>query len=379
MRLHTLRLRSFRSHEKTEVDLSEGINLFVGPNGAGKTNLLEAVSVLCMGRSFLGAPDRHVLRRDDAFFEVEGQFEGVRRSSFRLRVAYSQTEGKKAFINGSPLERLADLVGKAPVVVLSPSDYDLTAGGPSERRRFVDAILSQSYPLYLEDLLSYRHVLKQRNSLLKQIRRGASFPKGSVKAWSDELARLGSRIVARRRAFLDQFSGIVDQAYALLDEPGASPSLTYQPSIGDNQSKASEEERFQRALSRKAQAERERGRTLVGPHLDEIVFRLGELELRPYASQGQHRTFSLAIRLASALFLKEHFEEPPLLLLDDVFGTLDPNRAALVLDLLASGDVGQSLATSTHAEAVLPSGELPEGPHQILVVREGTIEGRRDE
>lgn len=376
MYLRKLRLRTFRSHAETEVGLSKGITLFVGPNGVGKTNLLEAVSVLCMGRSFLGASDRHVLRRGDSFYEVRGEFEGSRRSSFRLQVAYSRSEGKRAFVNGSPLERLAELIGMAPLVVLSPSDYELTAGGPSERRRFLDALLSQSYPIYLKDLLTYRRALKQRNSLLRQVRRGASFPRGTVDAWGEEIVQIGARIVARRRAFLERFTDFVDQAYELLDEPGASPSLTYQASTGDHEDADSEEERFRRALSRKSQAERERGRTLVGPHLDEVMFRLGKFALRPYASQGQHRTFSLAIRLASALFLKEHLEESPVLLLDDVFGTLDPGRASLVLALLAGGEMGQSIATATHAEVVTPTGELPEGPHHIVNVREGAIPAR---
>ena len=137
MRLHTLHLHAFRAHTDTTIDLAPGVNLFVGPNGAGKTNILEAVHYLCLSKSFLTSTDSHAIRRGSTFFEIEGMFEGVQRSALKVRLAYLTAEGKRAFVNGTPLDRLADLVGRVPVVVLSPADHLLTDGGPSERRRFL--------------------------------------------------------------------------------------------------------------------------------------------------------------------------------------------------------------------------------------------------
>ncbi|MEM1054681.1 MAG: DNA replication and repair protein RecF [Bacteroidota bacterium] len=353
MYLQSLRLHAFRAHEDTHLDLLSGVNLFVGANGAGKTNLLEAVHYLCLSKSFLTSTDSHAVRRGATFFEVEGMFDGERRSALRVRLAYAPSEGKKAFVNGSPLERLADLVGRVPVVVMSPADHLLTEGGPSERRRFLDQTLSQAYPVYLDDLLKYRRALKQRNALLLQMRRGKAFAPGTTEAWNEELATLGARIVRRRRRFLERFAGFLREAYTLLGATGEEPSATYAPSVaakGEDPTEADDTEAFRQALARANRRERDMGRTLVGPHLDEVSLTLDGFEVRPYASQGQHRTMGLAMRIATALFLRDHLDEPPLLLLDDVFGALDPERTRAVLDLLTSDAVGQSLLTSARAD-----------------------------
>lgn len=378
MHLRSLRLHSFRAHADTEVELAPGVNLFVGPNGAGKTNLLEAVHYLCLSKSFLTSTDSHVVRRGETFFEVEGTFEGVRRADFRIRLAYATSEGKRAFINGSPLERLADLVGRVPVVVLSPADHLLTEGGPSERRRFLDQTLSQAYPVYLDDLLKYRRALKQRNALLLQMRRGATFAPGTMEAWNEELALLGARIVERRRRFVDRFAGFLREAYSLLGAMGEEPAATYAPSVGapvneEAPDAGADADAFRQALARAGRREREMGRTLVGPHLDEVTLTLDGFDVRPYASQGQHRTMGLAMRIATALFLRDHLDEPPLLLLDDVFGALDPDRTRAVLALLTSDAVGQSLLTSARADLFVDTLDFSGEEHRAFSIVAGTV------
>lgn len=348
VRLRHLSLSSFRAHARTEVDAAPRVNLLVGPNGAGKTNVVEAIGYLCLGKSFLGASDATVLRRGEPHFTVEGSFEGEDRPDVRLRVAFVPGEGKRAFANGSPLDRLADLVGRVPVVILSPDDRDLTAGGPSERRRLLDTTLSQAFPVYLDDLLKYRRALKQKNALLQQVRKGKSLTPGTMEAWDEELATLGGRVVERRRAFLARFADLLLEAYELLGSPGGTPTLEYQPSSGSEAE--SDADGMRRALARTRSRSGDLGRTLVGPHLDEVLFQLDGFDLRPFASQGQHRTFALAVRVAQALYFRERSDEPPLLLLDDVFGPLDPDRTRVVLELLASGELGQSFVTAARSE-----------------------------
>ena len=376
MHLRSLRLHSFRAHADTRIDLAPGVNLFVGPNGAGKTNLLEAVHYLCLSKSFLTSTDSHAVQRGATFMEIEGQFESERLSGTRVRLAYAPAEGKRAFVNGAPLERLAELVGRVPVVVLSPSDHLLTDGGPSERRRFLDQTLSQAFPVYLDDLMKYRRALKQRNALLLQMRRGKSFAPGTMEAWNEELATLGARIVGRRRRFLDRFAGFLREAYDLLGATGEEPSATYAPSVGadgDEPSPEADVDEFRRALTRAARREREMGRTLVGPHLDEITLQLDGFDVRPYASQGQHRTMGLAMRIATALFLRDHLDEPPVLLLDDVFGPLDPERTRAVFDLLDSDAVGQSLVTAARSEPFADALDFSLAEHQAFSVVEGVV------
>lgn len=370
MRLQHLRLHQFRAHAETAATFAPKLNLLHGPNGAGKTNVLEAVHYLCLSKSFLSATDAHPVQHGASFFEVEGVFESDRGMGSKVRLAYVPSGGsngergavgKRAFVNGVALERLADLVGRFPVVVLSPADLALTAGGPEERRRFLDGTLSQAYPVYLNDLLKYRRALKQRNALLQQVRRGGSLPAGTLAAWDAELVALGARLIWRRQQFLDGFARFLSDAFHLLDLPNDAPSAAYETvaEVAEAGDEAAIAERFLHQLSRVARRERERGRTLVGPHLDEVAFRLNGFDVRPYASQGQHRLFGLALRLATFFFLRERLEETPLLLLDDVFGPFDTRLALLVLDLLCSEEVGQSLVTAARIEGfaeVVPFG-----------------------
>ncbi|HEX9953281.1 MAG TPA: DNA replication/repair protein RecF [Rubricoccaceae bacterium] len=369
MRLRSVRLRQFRAHTDSSLTLAPGLTLLLGPNGAGKTNVLEAISLLCLGKSFLASTDAPLVQRGAGHVEVEGETESDRGTTARLRVAIVPGEGKRAFANGVALDRLADLVGRVPLVILSPADYELTAGGPAVRRQMIDATLSQAYPVYLTDLLSYRRALRQRNALLFSVRRGGSLAPGTMDAWDAELATHGARLVARRAEFLDRFGAFVAEAHALLYEPGPPPSLRYAPSFdieGDPLTA------FRQALARTERRGRDSGRTLVGPHLDEVTFLLDGVDLRPYASQGQHRTFALTLRIAQALFLREHLDEAPVLLLDDVFGPLDEARSRVLLSLLASQAVGQSIVTAARSEPFQSLAPLDPGQHAVFHVEHGT-------
>ncbi len=350
MTLHALRLLSFRAHGETTADFAPKVNLLYGPNGAGKTNLLEAIHYLCLSKSFLGVQDTYALRKGRPYFEVEGAFEGARRAELRVRLAYVPNEGKRIFVNGAPLERLADIVGRLPVVAFAPEDYVLTAGGPDERRRLMNNILSQARPVYMDDLMKYRRARRQRNELLRQYRRRRAAPPPEVLApWAEELVVLGSRVVARRLRFVQAFAAYLEEAYAQIEAVTERPSIEYQ-TIADLDPEAAAEqvaEAFRAELERTAQSERERGRTLVGPQRDELVFRLGELAVRRYGSQGQHRTFAMALKLAQYFYLHDRVEEHPILLLDDAFGKLDAGRSAAFLDLLQSDLIGQSFITDT--------------------------------
>jgi len=350
MILRTLHLRSFRAHAETELTLAPSVNLLYGPNGVGKTNVLEAIHYLCLTKSFTASRDRYAVRTDAPYFEVEGTVEGVRQRPMEVRIAYVPGEGKSTFVNGAELDRLADIVGVLPVVVFSPEDYDLTAGGPSERRRFVNNILSQAHPVYMDDLLKYRRARRQRNEVLRSYKKRPDPPPDELIApWTEELVAIGSRVVDRRRQFLEAFDEYLAEAYEKIDAVAERPSIEYD-TIADLPPDASLEdvaEAFRAALARKTGQERDRGTTLVGPQRDELVFRLDDLEVRRYGSQGQHRTFAMALKLAQYFYLDDRSDTTPLLLLDDAFGKLDDRRTEVFLDLLRSDAVGQSLVTAT--------------------------------
>ena len=376
MRLRSLRLLSFRAHAETDVSFTPGVNLIYGPNGAGKTNLLEAIHYLCLSKSFLTSTDSHALRQGCPFFEAEGAFEGEQRPHLAVRLVYVPEEGKRIFVNKAPLDRLSEIVGMLPVVVFSPEDAALTAGGPDERRRFLDNTLSQARPVYLDDLLKYRRALKQRNALLLHQRRSrVPADPASLQAWDEELITLGARIIERRRRFITEFDAFLAQAYASMEAVGERPSITYETAVvlEEGMTEADIAEAFRQTLHRLARRERERGRTLAGPHRDELVFRLNDFEVRPYASQGQHRTFGMALKLAKYFYLRDRLGETPLLLLDDVFGDLDPHRSDVFLRLLQSDTIGQSLVTAARREPFDATVDFTEPEHEALYVVHGTV------
>jgi DNA replication and repair protein RecF len=374
MILHTLRLRSFRAHAETDVDLAPSVTLLYGPNGAGKTNVLEAVHYLCLTKSFTASRDRYAVRKGAPYFELEGTFGGVRQTPMEVRLAYVPGEGKSVFVNGAELDRLADIVGVLPVVIFSPEDYDLTAGGPSERRRLVNNILSQARPVYMDDLMKYRRARRQRNEVLRSYKKRPDPPPPElIDPWTEKLVTLGSRVIRRRQQFLADFAEYLTDAYTRIEAVAERPSIEYD-TIGDLPPEASDEEVehvFRAALDEKAHNEYDRGTTLVGPQRDELIFRLDDLEVRRYGSQGQHRTFAMALKLAQYFYLDDRSDTTPLLLLDDAFAELDARRTEVFLELLQSEAVGQSLITATERDAFDATLDFGDDAHRALAVQRG--------
>ena len=374
MILRSLRLRSVRAHADTTLALTPGINLLYGPNGAGKTNILEAVHYLCLSKSFLTGVDRYVLRRGEKYFEIEGEFTGTLRREVTIRIAFAVREGKRVFVNGAPLERLADIVGLVPVVIFAPCDQSLTLGGPEGRRKFLNNMLSQARPAHLEDLINYRRALRQRNGYLAD-NRGRQIDNGMIAPLNAILARIGGRIIALRAAFLEKFSQELKRAWKRLSEAIEEPMIVYQGSIPETSyaSPAEAEEALKEALERVTERDREQGRSTVGPHRDELVFKLDGREVRRFASTGQHRSFAIALKLAQYYYLDSRMEEKPLLLLDDVFDSLDPKRTDVILDWLKDDATGQSLLTAADAERLRMHVMQWGNPNQCIHVHCGEV------
>lgn len=348
MLLHSIRLLSFRAHASSEVTFAPKVNLLHGPNGAGKTNVLEAIHYLCLTKSFVTGQDSHVLSRGAPHFEVEGVVETKSRADIKLRLVYVPDGGKRFFMNRASVEPLSHVIGQFPAVVFSPEDHQLTAGAPEERRKLINNVLSQARPVYLDDMMKYRRALKQRNELLYRIRRtGQAVDPGVLASWDEGLILLGARIIKARLDFVSDFGSYLERAFHLLEDIAEMPSMeynTFEPLEPGTDLEAITE-RFGARLHRLHRRECQVGRTLAGPHLDELIFRLDTFELRNYGSQGQHRTFGLALKLAQYFYLYERLEEKPLLLLDDVFANLDPVRIRSFLQLLQSDEVGQTFIT----------------------------------
>lgn len=345
MRINRLKLQYFRNHEETEVQFAPHLNLFTGPNGAGKTNLIDAIHYLCMTRSFVASSDQYVAHHDEKYFMIDGDFEGEIRSSFKVSCSYSRGEGKRIFVNDSPLDRLSDLIGMIPVVVLSPEDRKLTSEGPAERRSFLDSMISQISPKYLRDLIKFRKIRKQRNKLLQEYQGPLSMLKSYLEPWDVQLAETGSAIIFKRAQVLEKFKEYLAIQYQSITGLNLQPTLQYESICDEYDSHEQIHEEYVNQIESNFEKEAEREQTIIGPHRDEVVFYLGDIELRNYGSQGQHRLFSMALKMAQLFYYSDELDDLPIMLLDDVFGNLDQQKIDVITEALTKHS-GQTFITS---------------------------------
>ena len=348
MMLSRIRLRNFRNHDATAIDLAGGINAFLGDNGQGKTNILEAVSYLSLTKSFYAAGDAEVIGAGKEAFDVEGVLVSDAGIEQRAAVACCRTPPEKRFLlNGAPPETLASVIGRFPLVVLSPENGAITFGGPMERRRFLDMTLSQVSQAYLGDILEYRKALRQRNRLLADARSGGACPPGVLEPWTESVIASGSSVAARRAEFVQEFRAYVERSYMSVIPEGERPAVTYVCSFAppEGSTVRAYAEGLAAELSMRSAEERRRGLTLAGPHRDDLRLTINGMDVGRFASQGQHRTLLVALKLAEFAYMSERRQETPMLLLDDVFSELDRSRIAHILALAA--DIGQVMITTT--------------------------------
>jgi DNA replication and repair protein RecF len=368
VRLAHLSLRDFRSYAEVELPLDAGVTALVGPNGQGKTNLVEAVGYLATLGSHRVATDAPLVRLGAERAVVRGQ---VVRDDRQLLVEIEITPGRanRARVNRGPVPRPRDVLGILRSVLFAPEDLALVKGDPAERRRFLDELLVARAPRYAGVRADYDRVLKQRNALLKSgAGRRATSSHGQVdlrtlEVWDSHLAAAGGELLAGRLDLVDALRPLVDKAYQSVSEAGFASSgpatVDYRSSVGEDVPLVADKDMLAAAMLERMAIERkaelERGLSLVGPHRDELVLKLGPLPARGYASHGESWSFALALRLASYDLLRAESDAggEPVLVLDDVFAELDDHRRGRLAGMVAGAE--QVLVT-----AAVP-GDVPEG------------------
>jgi len=373
VRFEQIHIENFRNHRLTNLPAAQGINVLVGENGEGKTNVLEAISFLCLTKSFFGNMDRHALKFGAKSFTIEGIARSQAGRAYSIRVEYSGEESRKdVFLNKAAVEKFSSIVGTFPLVVLSPESAAITFGPPAERRKFLDFVISQSSRVYLEDVLDYRRILRQRNKILIDAKIAKTNPRKLLEPWNTELIERGTGIVLRRRSFIEEFQPIILHVYQELAGSEEIPGLRYAPSF-DLSGATSEKEvqnRFEEELERRSVEERRSGSTVVGPHRDELELLLNETSLKGFASQGQHKTFQIALKMGEFHYLRERCHETPVVLLDDVFSELDAQRAERLLNVVMN--LGQAFITTT-SDSWFPPDFDWSGPHRRFTVHQGSV------
>ena len=349
MLLHDLELHGFRSYRDLQVAFAPGVTVLVGDNGQGKTNLLEAVGWLATLTSFRGAADDALVNLDaeQAIVRANGTRD---QRSLLLEAEINRTGRNRTLVNRQPLRRTRDLLGALRVTVFAPDDLELVKQGPGLRRRFVDDALVAVNPARDALRTEVERVLRQRNALLKQAK-GRLSPEieATLEVWDVKFIDAGTALAEARSELVAQLAPVLTEAYESLAGPGRSAVIRYEPTWQAGGLAA--------ALGEARQDDIRRGVTTVGPHRDEVDLTLSGSPARTHASQGEQRTFALALRLASHRVVTDATGSPPILLLDDVFSELDAARRSA---LLANLPRGQTLLTT--------AADVPEGTHPDLVL-----------
>jgi DNA replication and repair protein RecF len=373
MHFKTIRLQQFRNHADSTFELSSGTNILLGNNGQGKTNVLEAISYLCLTKSFYAGGDYLVLKFGSPMFEVEGAVHSDNGQQYDIRVAFTELEKQKIFtINKHRVDPLSSVIGKFPIVICSPEHAPITSDGPSERRKFIDFVISQSDTTYFQNLIEYRRVIKHRNKVLfdgKVSRRNVA---PLIEPWNEQLIERGSYLIIKRRKFIEEFQEYINTAYRSIASDGEYPSIEYQAINMPNVILTQDEIRAQlrTALNERQDEELRAGTTIVGPHRDELLLTINGLDLRKFASQGQHKTFLIALKIGEFFYLKDRCTETPILLLDDIFSELDHERAERLLGFVST--LSQTFITSTNPHFI-PEQTSANGNWKTFHIAEGKV------
>ena len=360
MRLKKLLLINFKNLPQAEVTLSDGINCFVGDNGAGKTNILDAVYYLSMSKSAFTMTDGQSVHHGEEFFVAEGSYMSDGGAMEMVNCSFSRKGGKVLKRNGKEYERIADHVGGFPVVISSPRDTELITDAAEERRRYLNGFISQLDRGYLASIMRYNTVLAERNRFLK-----GSSDEMMLQIYDMQLAEHGTRVYERRKEIIERMQPMVEEYYRVLADDREQVEMTYRSELAEMP--------MADVLLRSRERDIFNQFTTAGVHRDDIIFRIGGYPLRKYGSQGQQKSFLIALKLAQYRLLAEATGEKPILLLDDLFDKLDMGRVEKLLTLVGGEDFGQILITDCNKVRLETTLERAGKEYALFMVEGGDI------
>lgn len=341
MILQKLSLLNYKNFEAERFEFDPKINCFVGNNGVGKTNVLDAIYHLSFGKSYFNPITTQNIKHGEDFFVVEGFYE---KNDTPEKVVVSAKKGQKKVIkrNGKAYDKFSEHIGFLPLVIISPADRDLIIEGSDTRRKFIDGVISQRDKDYLNTLLNYNKVLAQRNSLLKYFVANNTFSQDTIEIYNEQLHTYGTSIFGKRTAFLEEFLPIFLNRYKSISSGDESINLVYESQLQEND--------LHTLLTTNINKDRFSQYTNFGIHKDDLVFEIDGHPIKKFGSQGQQKSYLIALKLAQFDFIKSHSKTNPILLLDDIFDKLDETRVTHLISLVDNENFGQLFISDTHAE-----------------------------
>ncbi len=362
--LTQLQLIHFKNYESAMIELSSKVNCFVGPNGSGKTNILDAIYYLSFCKSYFNPSDNQNIRHGEGFFTINGSYR--RNGGFDQVQCIQQRGSRKLFkFNAKEYDRLADHIGIMPLVIITPSDSVLIQGGSEERRKYIDSVISQFDRVYLDDLINYNKALAQRNVLLKRFAEQNRFLPASLEIYDEILSELGDRIFQKRRLFLNKFLPVFSEYYNFISQEKESVEIEYQSGLFDKP--------MRELLSLSVNQDRVLRYTSQGIHKDDLIFQLSGFPIKRFGSQGQQKSFVVAIKLAQFDYIRKLKGYMPVLLLDDIFDKLDVSRIQQMMKLVSENNFGQIFISDTHRERIEFIFKDINTQVKIFEVRDGSI------
>jgi DNA replication and repair protein RecF len=341
MYLQNIALTNFKNYELNELEFSSKINCFVGNNGVGKTNILDAIHYLSLTKSFFNSIDSISIRHGEDYFIIQGTFARDGEED-KIYCAFQKQKQKLLKRNGKEYQKLSDHVGRYPVVMISPADSSLITEGSEERRKFLNKIISQYNGEYLDSILKYNKALQQRNRLLKDFKTRGRFDADMLSVWDAQLVKYGTYIYQERKTLVNELIPVFQEYYSLISSGKEQVKLTYRSHLSEGD--------FAETLLSVVEKDRILEYTTVGIHKDDLVLEMDGFPVKVLGSQGQQKSYLVALKLAKFDYIKKRSGFAPVLLLDDIFDKFDAVRVEQIIRLVGNHRFGQIFITDTHQD-----------------------------
>ena len=341
MFLKKISLYNYKNISEASYDFDVKINCFVGKNGVGKTNVLDAIYHLAYGKSYFNPLAAQNIKHGEEFFVIDGEFEKGNRNE---QIVSSFKKGQKKILkrNGKPYEKFSDHIGFIPLVIISPADNDLIIEGSETRRKFIDSVISQLDSTYLQELIQYQKIISQRNALLKYFALNHVFELDTLSIYNEQLNGLGQNIFEKRKSFIEEFLPIFNKHHQAITGSAEEVQLVYESHLFENNTLT--------LLELNLAKDRALQYTSVGIHKDDLAFQIDHYPIKKFGSQGQQKSFLIALKLAQFEFVKKQSGEKPILLFDDIFDKLDESRVSKIVEMVNQEEFGQLFISDTHPE-----------------------------
>lgn len=363
--LQSLKINHYKNCADTFLSFNPQVNCLTGKNGSGKTNLLDAIYYLSFTRSFFHTPDQQIIQHEAGYLRVEGIY---KRNELEEKVVIALQKGEKKSlkVNNNEVRKFADHIGQYPLVMITPNDIMLIHEGSEERRKFLDGMIAQTDKVYLNNLLAYNRTLEQRNRQLKVFAENGAFDETLLASYNEQLIRYGEALHIKRSSFLQEFIPVFRSYYQTISSSTELVNLIYESELNNNS--------LTHLLQQFEANDLAAQRTTKGIHKDDLLFEINAFPLKKYGSQGQQKSFIIALKLAQFSYLNQHMGIKPLLLLDDIFEKLDGERLKKLLSMIAHDDFGQIFITDTDLERLqLIFSLMPGVGVKYFSVNQGTI------